>query len=218
MKGIKCPVIFEANGINAEDIIQNADKYLDNVKNIFDDDKIHLLCIARLEPVKRIEKVFEAVEFLLSNNIRINCVIAGKGRLENRLKNQIRRKKLESCISIVYSPYIHSIIKKADIVVLTSEKEGIPRSLMEAMALKKPVVATDVLGTNELVLHNDTGYLVSIDDQEDFNRLLLKLIDDPGLRVRFGEAGYKRVVEEFSDEKIVDLWVEWYLRLMGSRT
>jgi glycosyltransferase involved in cell wall biosynthesis len=51
---------------------------------------------------------------------------------------------------------------KSDIAVLTSEKEGIPRGLMEAMALGKPVIATDVPGTNELVVHGETGLLVPL--------------------------------------------------------
>ena len=66
----------------------------------------------------------------------------------------------------MYTPFIHSLIAKADAVILTSKKEGLPRGLLEAMALQKPVVATDVQGTRELVVNGVTGILVPFNDQE----------------------------------------------------
>lgn len=83
------------------------------------------------------------------------------------------------------------------------------------MALKKPVVATDVVGTNELVVNGKTGFLVPFGDQHAFNAALRKLAMDKSLRERYGEAGYKRVTEEFDENKIVDLWIDVYKRVLG---
>ena len=60
---------------------------------------------------------------------------------------------------IGYQLNIYPYIELADIVALTSIKEGIPRIIMEAMSYEKPIVATNVLGTRELVIHEDTAYL-----------------------------------------------------------
>jgi glycosyltransferase involved in cell wall biosynthesis len=114
-------------------------------------------------------------------------------------------------VKIVYTPYIHSLISKADVVVLSSKKEGVPRSIMEAMALRKPIVATDVPGTNELVVNGETGILVPFGDQEALNEAALRLLIDKSLGAKLGEEGRTRVVSQYSGEKgIVALWVKTY--------
>jgi Glycosyltransferase len=81
---------------------------------------------------------------------------------------------------------------------------------MEAMALNKPVVATDVVGTNELVLNEKTGILVPFNDQDKFNEAILRLINDAALRLRLGKSGHQRIVEFFSESTIAGLWTEQY--------
>jgi glycosyltransferase involved in cell wall biosynthesis len=229
IKSIKCPVIFEGNGVSISDIVSNAARDALFVEQYFSSSPdssllsssnaplkkggqggLVVLCLARLEPVKRLEKVLGAMEYLLANKINAQCFIAGKGHLEKQLKELIQSKGLADHVSIVYTPYVHALINKADIAILTSEKEGIPRGLMEAMALGKPVVATNVLGTNELVVDQETGFLVPLEDQEAFNRCLLQLATDASLRQKFGQAGRARIASQFDDAKIVQLWVKTY--------
>ncbi|OGJ90840.1 MAG: hypothetical protein A2268_09335 [Candidatus Raymondbacteria bacterium RifOxyA12_full_50_37] len=218
IKSIKCPVIFEGNGVSIKDIESNARNYTSELTLCFDIDTPLskggqggiILCIARLEPVKRLEKVIAAMEYLISQNIHATCIIAGKGYLEEKLNSLIKSKGLASHVSIIYTPHVHALINKADIVVLTSEKEGIPRGLMEAMALKKPVVATNVLGTNELVIDQETGFLVPLEDQDVLNQRLAQLVLDQSLQQKFGQSGYQRIASHFDDAKIVQLWLKTY--------
>jgi glycosyltransferase involved in cell wall biosynthesis len=215
IRSIRCPVFFEGNGIDAERIQNNSVSDTRFVESFYRPDSVKIACIARLEPVKHLSKMINAIEAIRDSQRRVHCIIAGKGPLRLWLDRYILEKNLQGTISILYTPFIHALIGLSDIVALSSEKEGIPRSLMEAMALKKPVVATDVLGTNELVQNGKTGLLVPFHDQDALNSALIRLVDDPALRKRLGDAGYHRIIEKFDEKKIVSFWSERYKSSLG---
>lgn len=213
IKSLKDKIQFEGNGVGIKDIEESARANIDKVYSFPDSTRLHLLCVARLEPVKRLETVIAAVKFLKDSGCAIDCIIAGKGELQNALQTRIGQAGLSQELTIVYTPYIHSLIAKSDIVILTSEKEGIPRGIMEAMALGKPVVATRVPGTDELVIHGETGFLAPLSDPAAFNNHLMQLVRDKNLRTTMGAAGRERIRKEFDEKRIVDLWMEWYGKL-----
>ena len=215
-KRVHCPIIHEGNGIDIQGVINNSMTRSDAMGKYFNGNCIHILCISRLESIKVVDKLIRAVKFLIEQGIEVECIIAGKGHLENQLNRQIHKLKLTSAIAILYTPNIHALIAKSDILALTSIKEGIPRSLLEGMALKKPVIATDVSGTNEVVIHNENGMLVPFNDQNALNKGILELCKNKAFREKLGNAGYERVIRIFSDErKIVRLWSDQY-RMISS--
>ncbi|MBC7325979.1 MAG: glycosyltransferase, partial [Moorella sp. (in: Bacteria)] len=93
-------------------------------------------------------------------------------------------------------------LAQADISVLVSRREGLPRAIMEAMAAGKPVVATDVRGSRELVDHGKTGYLVKLDDAEGLASALYMLINAPDLRQAMGKAGQKKI-RDYSLDRVL---------------
>ncbi|MCX8086129.1 MAG: glycosyltransferase [Rhodocyclaceae bacterium] len=98
-----------------------------------------------------------------------------------------------------------------DVMVLASAKEGLPRVILEAMLMGKPVVASDIVGSRELVKHGETGFLYPYGDEAALADCLERLLNDAGLRSRFGEAGRQRVLRDFSIESYVagveaELW------------
>jgi glycosyltransferase involved in cell wall biosynthesis len=214
-KGFPCPVKFEGNGVDADEVARNAAEHVRDVESLYPAGDVRILCVARLEPVKCLETVIQCARFLKEHGRRPSVVIAGKGPLEGRLRSVIREQGLEDRIAIVYTPHIHSLTGLADVAVLSSVKEGIPRGLMEAMALGKPVVATDVLGTNELVVSRETGMLVPLGDQGAFNAAVLELVSSPVSRERYGQAGKKRVSEQFDEREIVQLWLQTYRGILA---
>lgn len=109
-----------------------------------------------------------------------------------------------------FSDCPHGLIEASDIVILCSEKEGIPRAIMEAMALKKPVVATDVLGTQELIVNSQTGFLVALGDTNAMAEKVKLLAEDLSLREKMGSCGLKRVADEFNDIKIAESLHRFY--------
>lgn len=87
---------------------------------------------------------------------------------------------------------------------------------MEAMVLGKPVVATDVLGTQELVVDGVTGYLTPLGDITAMSHRIRELIENPELRETFGRAGRDRIDKEFNDHRIAEFLHDFYLRDFAS--
>ena len=102
-----------------------------------------------------------------------------------------------------------------DVFVMSSLREGLPNSILEAMALGVPVVTTDVAGAKELVVNEETGFVVDQKDVHGLAASVLKILDHESIRIRMGRAGRERVEAEFSFiqrlRKIEDL----YGRILG---
>lgn len=104
-------------------------------------------------------------------------------------------------------------LAKLDVYVQTSLWEGMPIAVLEAMALGKPVVATDIIGNRDLITHEKTGFLAQ--NSEDFVRLLRMLIDDEDLRSRIGDAAAKYIRQHHDLDSAIKRYCELYL-LTGS--
>ena len=98
---------------------------------------------------------------------------------------------------------LEALVNVFDVGVLATFTEGLSNAIMEYMALGKPVVATDGGGTRELLIDGQTGSLVPARDAHLLADRLLALLDDPALRERQGSAGRRRVLAEFSLERMV---------------
>jgi glycosyltransferase involved in cell wall biosynthesis len=97
---------------------------------------------------------------------------------------------------------VRPIMAKSDVVVLPSYREGIPRALLEAAAMAKPIITTDAVGCREVVDDEVNGLLVPVKDAPALAGAMERMINDPEMRKRMGKAGRKKVEREF-DEKIV---------------
>jgi glycosyltransferase involved in cell wall biosynthesis len=104
---------------------------------------------------------------------------------------------------------------RSHIAVLPSRREGLPKSLLEAAACGRPMVATDVPGCREIVRPRETGILVPYDDDAALAEGIAKLAAAPALRAQYGAAARKLAVERFSAEAIGRLTVDLYRRIMG---
>jgi glycosyltransferase involved in cell wall biosynthesis len=105
---------------------------------------------------------------------------------------------------------------KAHVAVLPSRREGLPLSLMEAAACGRAMIASDVPGCREVVVHEQTGLLFPVDDVASLVDAMARLAADPQLRARYATAARKRVVNEFSASMIGRQTVALYHRLSSS--
>lgn len=103
-----------------------------------------------------------------------------------------------------------AIYQKADIVVLPSYREGLPKSLLEAAACGKPMIATDVPGCREIVINKKTGLLVPAHDAKALATALQRLLNNEALRKTMGQAARELVVSEFADEVIIPATLQVY--------
>ncbi|HET6277192.1 MAG TPA: glycosyltransferase, partial [Candidatus Polarisedimenticolia bacterium] len=108
-------------------------------------------------------------------------------------------------------------LEAADLLVLPSREEGLPVAPLEAMAREKPVLATAVGGTPEVVRHGETGLLVPADDPQALAAGLQRLLEDPDLRARFGARGLAILRADFSLERMVGQITALYEELLGRR-
>lgn len=108
------------------------------------------------------------------------------------------------------------IFSKANIVCLPSYREGLPKVLIEAASCSRSIVATDVPGCREIVLHGKNGILVPVKNVTALSDALEKLIKDPVLRHRMGMIGRELVISKFSIERIVSQTIALYQSMCDS--
>jgi glycosyltransferase involved in cell wall biosynthesis len=134
----------------------------------------------------------------------ITGLIVGEGPERSTLEAEARRLGMGgSCVFAGFQEEPLSFLDAMDIVALTSESEGLPRVLLEAMLLSKPIVATKVTGCEELVVDGETGILVPFGDNGRLDDALGRLAADAAERDRMGRKGRERVVSEYTIEKYV---------------
>lgn len=132
--------------------------------------------------------------------------IIGDGPEEERLRSLLDRIDMTSRIRMLgYQSDVREILSRLDIVVLTSyANEGVPQSLLQAMAMGKPVIGTTVGGIPEVIDDGVNGYLIPPRDADACAERIVELIQNPARRAEMGRAGRARVEKEFSFEGMLD--------------
>jgi len=134
----------------------------------------------------------------------ITGLIVGAGPERVTLEAEVRRLGMGgSCVFAGFQEEPLSFLDAMDIVALTSESEGLPRVLLEAMLLSKPVVATRVTGCEDLVVDGETGLLVPFGDDAKLADALGRLAADAGERARMGRNGRARILSDFTVDRYV---------------
>jgi glycosyltransferase involved in cell wall biosynthesis len=110
---------------------------------------------------------------------------------------------------------IESFVNIMDVCVLSTFTEGISNSILEYMALSKPVVATDGGGTKEIVMEGETGFLVNPGNADELAARIESLLNNDILRHNMGRAGRERVRNHFSIDKMIDSYVFHYSKLVA---
>jgi glycosyltransferase involved in cell wall biosynthesis len=110
-----------------------------------------------------------------------------------------------------------TLLAGADIVVLPSYREGLPKSLIEAAACARPLITTDVPGCREVVTHGVDGLLVPVRDGEALAKAIARLQDAPALARRLGEAARERALAEFDERVVIEQTLAAYYEIVNER-
>jgi len=146
-------------------------------------------------------------------------VLVGDGR-EGALLDNLQKQAMELGIAervhfLGYRAQLLPIYASFDVFMLSSRREGICNSLLEAMAMGLPVVTTDAGGTRELVLDGQTGFIVPQRDVDRLAHAIIKLINDPTLRERMAHASRERVEGQFSFRRRLQRIEALYASVLG---
>jgi len=145
-------------------------------------------------------------------------VIAGEGPLRESLEAQAKQLGIDGRVKFLgHREDIQDLLAICDVFVLPSLSEGLPVSVLEAMAASKPVVASAVGGNKEVVIHGETGLLVPPADPTALATAIQSILSDPGFAARLAAAGNERVQKQFSAETMVGKITQIYDELIVQR-
>ena len=158
--------------------------------------------VGRIMPEKDLETWLRAAAVVSERYPQARFVLVGEGK-DNSYLEQLKR--LAADLGIAdrthfpgYRSDLLPVYAAFDLFVLSSRREGLPNSILEAMAMGLPVVTTDVAGAKELVSDGQTGYVLSQGDAAGLARAITAVAADESLRQRMSQAGRRRVEREFS--------------------
>ncbi len=155
-------------------------------------DSIVLGYVGRLVPAKGLVDLFTATRQIEDRFPNILLLIVGEGAQRNDLEALSRKLQVKT----IFAGWQHDTVPYyalMDVFVLPSLYEGLPNVVLEAMAMKKPVVATNVGGNPDLLSNGENGFLVSVQDSHQLASALEKVIEDDELRRRMGTANRRKV-------------------------
>jgi len=171
------------------------------------------LFLSRILYDKGIVELVEAMEMLFHKNKQVKLIIAGEvdsGNPSPVSKDWMDKKSNLSFINwLGYIDDVVELFSKADVVVLPSYREGVPHSLIEALAMGLPVITTDTPGCRVVVEHGLNGFMVPSRDSNSLYDAMLQLANDPELRKKFGKNSFAKS-KEFDVEKVNKETMELY--------
>lgn len=202
---------FNINLVEKRKIIR--DKY-----NL-EDDQIAIGIIGRLAPIKNHNLFLDIVDLVKQQtNKKLVFFIVGDGELKDEISEKASKLRQQGA-DIRMTSWIKDITvfnAGLDIICLTSNNEGTPVSIIEAQASQVPVISTNVGGVGNVMIDNETGFVVPKNNARIFADRLLVLIENEALRKDMGEKGWTFVKERFHFERLVKDMEHYYKRLLST--
>ncbi|SFR15672.1 glycosyltransferase family 4 protein [Desulfoscipio geothermicus] len=170
--------------------------------------------VARMAPQKGLSVLIKAAEQLI-DKYDIHFLIVGDGPLRDKLEEEIRLSSMDDYFT--FTGVVDNIAQAyaaMDIFVLPSITEGLPLTILEAMAFSLPVVATSVGGVPEIIKHGECGFLVPPDNHKELASKIAYLLDCPSIRDELRNRGRQRVSDKFDAQKMIQKTINIYYHLL----
>jgi L-malate glycosyltransferase len=173
--------------------------------------------VAALVPHKGQRYLVDAAHLVVQHIPDTRFVILGEGELREHLEKQVREHHLEKHVLLPgFRTDVLGCIKGFDLFALSSVTEGLGTSLLDAMACRRPIVATRAGGIPEIVDDGVNGLLVPPRDAHALAQAIVQALKDADLRRRLGEAGFDRVNARFTVDRMVAETAAVYARVAGT--
>jgi glycosyltransferase involved in cell wall biosynthesis len=174
--------------------------------------------VGRLSPEKGHRTFLEAARKVSSNKDNVRFLIVGDGPMAEELGAEAARLNLEE--RVIFTSFrkdMPEVYALTDVMVNASSIEGLPMTLLEAMASGVPVIAARTGGIPDIIKDNETGLLIDPHDVEALKVKIESLIDDPGKRQRLAAAAFEFVTMNHSFERMCDGYRQVYQEIMGEQ-
>ena len=174
--------------------------------------------VSFLRPEKGLDVLIDAVSLLQKEFSNVGCLIVGTGQGHQKLLAQIRQNNLDEIVILAgFRKDIPELLETMDVFALPSLEEGMPQSLLQALAMERAVVASSVGGIPEIVRDRQTGYLVPPKDPGALAEKIGILLRDPVQRKIFGQAGRCAIADNYSLEAMLQKTEQLYSQLWKER-
>ena len=165
-----------------------------------------IIWVGRFVPEKGLVYFLRAMRTVVEEHHDVRLVLVGDGPLRTELVKWVNKLGLTGKVDFVGSVgrvEVAELLSKSSIFVFPSLREGLPLSVLEAMACGVPVVGSDIPGVNDVVTHGENGFLVLPKDSKGLAESVLALLDDDELRRRFGEEARKVMVDDYGWDDVL---------------
>ncbi|QQS35532.1 MAG: glycosyltransferase [Ignavibacteriales bacterium] len=171
--------------------------------------------VAAFSAFKDYKTFIKAANIVLEKRNDVLFVCVGDGPKLNECKSIVQKNNSDRIIFTGKQKNVENIVNVFDIGVLSTFNEGISNSIMEYMALSKPVVVTEGGGSSEIVAHNITGYLVKQGDEAEMAEKILFLLDNPEAAKEMGIKGRTKLEKEFNLSRMVNETFSVYTEVLS---
>ncbi len=181
------------------------------------DRKLRVGYIGQIIPRKKVDHILNIYNEIWSENKNIEMQLLGDG--ESRVEMETLAENLPCAESIHFLGFRNdrlALLSQFDLFVMTSSDEGIPRCLMEAIAMEIPVAAYNISGIDQLVMHEETGLLAKYGEQKILKKYWLKLLTDKTYAESLAKQGRKFVNERYSGERMATEYTSLYRTLISN--
>lgn len=175
-----------------------------------EEDTLIIGSMGRLVWEKGLKEFIDVIDKLNRSGHKVQGVCVGKGPQSEAIKAYSKEKKCTNITFVGYRTNTSFYSKAFDILVFPSYREGFPIVTLEAMASKTPVVAFNIRGCRESIIHGETGFLVDFKDVDAMFETVKKLISNQDLIKELGENGRKRVIHNFTKEHHIKRQLPFY--------
>ena len=178
--------------------------------------------VGRMVSEKGIAELVDAMDMVTRSVPEAKLMLVGDTLDDDRdigFKEVLSRKINSNGLAskVLFTGFIDDVpnaMASMDLYVLPSHREGMPRTIIEAMASGKPVVATNIRGCREEVVDGVTGHLVPVNDPTALAEAITKIISSPDLALEMGAAGRQRAIDHFDEDAVIDREIEVYRGLI----
>jgi len=173
----------------------------------------------RLNKEKKIGRFINAIPFILEKMPQARFYIIGKGDQKDKLRQQVSRMNFDSVVEFKEIPWgepIYNTLMSLDVFAMPSLREGCPIALLEALAIARAVVASDIEGIKDIIEDGRDGFMTDTSNPRLFAEKILYLCENPDQAIAMGQRGRRKIFDSFTTEAEMSQYRKLYQEVLSN--